>query len=222
VNHTSDKAAVVKVPPEMLGRPIRRIEFPPTALPRASLSTLYDAPGRTCQTSAADRLGGSERTSSSASPWRCSSSTQWGEGGVSFDDALLLIEPEAAKNYAIEQQELIDVTEPGPNKHGVSHPTTEEGSEDAAPGKKSAGAGPPQPAKVKSFRGSVDVNPTLAKSRLNAIADEVIALLGSDPNATIRITLEIDAEFPNGATDTIKCGVSENATSLKFKTKNWE
>ncbi len=54
----------------------------------------------------------------------------------------------------------------------------------------------------------------MAKSRLITLADEVIALLASDPNATVRITLEIDAEFPNGASDTIKRGVSENATSL--------
>jgi hypothetical protein len=44
----------------------------------------------------------------------------------------------------------------------------------------------------------------------------------SDPNAIVRITLEIDAEFPQGATDAIKRSVSENATSLEFKTKEWE
>jgi hypothetical protein len=68
----------------------------------------------------------------------------------------------------------------------------------------------------------VEVNATLAKSRLITIADEVIALLAADPNATVRITLEIDAEFPQGASETIKRGVSENATSLGFKTKDWE
>ncbi len=76
--------------------------------------------------------------------------------------------------------------------------------------------------KAKSFRGSVEVNATLAKSRLITIADEVIALLASDPNATVRITLEIDAESPQGASETIKRGVSENAMSLGFKTKDWE
>jgi hypothetical protein len=35
-------------------------------------------------------------------------------------------------------------------------------------------------------------------------------------------TLEIDADFPNGASDTIKRGVGENATSLGFKVKDWE
>jgi len=46
--------------------------------------------------------------------------------------------------------------------------------------------------------------------------------LASDPNATIRVTVEIAAEFPNGVSDTVKRGVSENATSLGFKTKDWE
>jgi len=46
--------------------------------------------------------------------------------------------------------------------------------------------------------------------------------LASDPNATIGITLEIDAEFPHGANDTIKRDVVENAPSLDFKVKDWE
>ncbi len=54
------------------------------------------------------------------------------------------------------------------------------------------------------------------------IADEIIALLASDPNATLNITVEINAEFPLGASDAIKRAVTENATSLGFKTKAWE
>jgi hypothetical protein len=57
---------------------------------------------------------------------------------------------------------------------------------------------------------------------LNTIAEEVIALLASDPNATVRVTVEIDASFPNGASDSIKRGVSENATNLGFNAKDWE
>ena len=44
----------------------------------------------------------------------------------------------------------------------------------------------------------------------------------SDPNATLNITVEINAEFPMGASDAIKRAVTENATSLGFKTKVWE
>ena len=144
---------------------------------------------------------------------------QFGFGNVSFDDTLLLIEPEIAKQYAIEQKKLKVVVPPGSGKVGG---TEADGTTVVVePGKKPAVGSAATP-KAKSFRGSVEVNATLAKSRLITIADEVIALLASDPNATVRITLEIDAEFPQGASETIKRGVSENATSLGFKTKDWE
>ncbi len=142
---------------------------------------------------------------------------QFGTGSVSFDDTLLLIEPETAKQYAIEQKKLKIVLPPEGGKVG----TTDDGTMVVDRGKKPGGGPSPAP-RATSFRGSVEVNATLAKSRLNTIADEVIALLASDPNATIRITLEIEAEFPNGASDTIKRGVTENAISLGFKTRDWE
>ena len=146
---------------------------------------------------------------------------QFGSGTVSFDDTLLLIEPEAAKQYAGEQKNRKVVAPPGSGKIGIVGTEADDTAVLVEPGKK-PGSGSTPPAKAKSFHGSVEVNATLAKSRLNTIADEVIALLASDPDAAIRITLEIDAEFANGASDTIKRGVSENATSLGFKTKDWE
>jgi hypothetical protein len=54
------------------------------------------------------------------------------------------------------------------------------------------------------------------------VAEEIITLLAGDPNASLNITLEINAEFPSGASDQIKRAVSENATALGFKTKSWE
>jgi hypothetical protein len=54
------------------------------------------------------------------------------------------------------------------------------------------------------------------------IAEEIIALLATDPNATLKITVEISAEYPHGASDQIKRAVSENAGSLNFKNKTWE
>ena len=54
------------------------------------------------------------------------------------------------------------------------------------------------------------------------VAEEIITLLAGDPNASLNITLEINAEFPSGASDQIKRAVSENASALGFKTKVWE
>ena len=146
----------------------------------------------------------------------------FGDGGVSFDDTLLLIEPEAASQYATEQKKLIApaVHETG----GIGPVAVSSGPGGSTPsiGSKPAGGGLFGTPKATSFHGSVEVNATLAKSRLNTIAEEVIALLASDPNATVRITLEIDADYPQGVSDTIKRGASENATSLGFRTKDWE
>lgn len=145
-----------------------------------------------------------------------------GDGDLSFDNTLLLIEPEAARQYAIEQKKLIVALPPEAGKPGV--PLTDMGAKTVGvePGKKLTGAGPAVIPRAKSFHGSVDVNATLAKSRLNTIAEEVIGLLATDPNATIRITLEIAADFALGASESVKRGVSENATNLGFKTKDWE
>jgi uncharacterized protein len=58
--------------------------------------------------------------------------------------------------------------------------------------------------------------------RLVQLADEIVSVLASDPNANIRLTVEISAEFPAGASDTVKRAVSENARSLGLKTADWE
>ena len=152
---------------------------------------------------------------------------QFGDGDISFNDTLLLIEPEAAMQYAIEKKKQ-EVPEPAESGESVAEPTPVIGLTAGTTaitdsGKKPAGgSGTAVMSKVKSFRGSVDVTAALAKSKLRSIAEEVIELLNTDPNANIRVTIEIDAEFPNGANETVRRGVSENATNLQFKVKDWE
>ncbi len=148
---------------------------------------------------------------------------QFGDGNVSLNDTLLLIEPEAAKQYALEQKSAAE--EKPADTGGGSGPAlvTDTGAKTADAGKAGkSGSGTVAVQKPKSFRGTVEVPAATAKSRLVTIAEEIINLLGSDKDAKIRITLEIDAEFPQGASDTIRRGVSENAGQLGFKTKDWE
>lgn len=76
--------------------------------------------------------------------------------------------------------------------------------------------------KSKNFFGTIEVNPASAKLRLMQIAEEVIQHLSSDAQAEAKVTLEIQAKFPQGASDTTKRTVSENAASLEFKNKTWE
>ncbi len=70
---------------------------------------------------------------------------------------------------------------------------------------------------MRSFHGMADVPSATAKMRLVQLAEEIITVLSSDPNATVNITVAIAAEFPDGATDQVKRAVSENARSLGLK-----
>ena len=58
--------------------------------------------------------------------------------------------------------------------------------------------------------------------RLAEVAEEIIAMLAADPNADVKITLEIQAAFPSGASDQTKRAVTENAKTLGFRNADWE
>jgi hypothetical protein len=82
--------------------------------------------------------------------------------------------------------------------------------------------GPTPTPKAKTFYGSADVAPAAAKIRLVQIAEEIIAVLNADPNAEVKVRVEIQANFPNGAQDQTKRAVSENAKTLAFNNAEWE
>ena len=140
---------------------------------------------------------------------------------MQFDDTLLLIDPEAARRY---EANLSVSPKPGSGigEGGTAQQTAVLGQStlfqppvgglDAV---EKTGSGKP-----KSFYGSVEVSP--AKMRLVQLAEEIISNLVADPLAELKITVEINADFPNGATDQIRRAVSENAKSLGFKTSTWE
>jgi predicted AAA+ superfamily ATPase len=152
-----------------------------------------------------------------------------GVQGVQVDDTLLLIEPEAARAYHEAQQRPPEPTPAPP-------PVTDDGTLPAA-----STMVPPQtglvltkplhggggnavavvPPRSTSFFGTTEVNPASAKMRLVSLAEEIISVLNSDPKGAVRVTLEINADYPEGVPDHIKRAVSENAAQLGFTT-NWE
>lgn len=149
---------------------------------------------------------------------------KFGDSNVQFDDTLLLIEPEAAKAYE-------DANQPAP----PPVPTPFSGTGIIPPGPTPSGpvplgptlpgATPPaptSPSKAKSFHGSATIAPAAAKMRLVQIAEEIIATLTADPNAEVKVRIEIEANFSNGAADQTKRAVSENAKTLGFNTAEWE
>ncbi len=144
-----------------------------------------------------------------------------GEGNVQFDDTLLLIEPNAASEYAAPLQrakEAEDATRKAAEGaatngsssgdstiSGTTSQTT--GGTVTGGGTGPVGPGPTPPSKPKSFHGSIQIKPSTAKMHLVQVAEEIISILAGDPNANLEITLEINAEFPFGASDQIKRAV---------------
>nr|WP_200985559.1 ATP-binding protein [Rhizobium rhizogenes]QCL10650.1 hypothetical protein C6.5e_754 [Rhizobium rhizogenes] len=149
----------------------------------------------------------------------------FGSGNIVVDDTLLLIEPQAAQAYE-------DANRPTPIPAASAVPVitigVTEGPSVYTPDGGSMSAGPvttapaPTVAKPRTFYGSTEVPPATAKMRLIQIAEEIVSVLTSDPNATVRLVVEISAEFPDGVADGIKRAVSENASSLGLKSADWE
>ena len=145
---------------------------------------------------------------------------QLGSEAVQFDDTLLLIEPEAARKYEAGQSKSEETSpESAGAEEGFPAPGTI-GTGTVGPDK-AAGEGD-GPARPRSFHGTAEVAAATAKMHLVQIADEIVSVLVSDPNASVKVVVEISAEFPEGAKDTVKRAVSENARTLDLKSADWE
>ncbi|MGW8159015.1 MAG: ATP-binding protein [Desulfoprunum sp.] len=148
-----------------------------------------------------------------------------GNANVQLDDTLLLIEPGAAKIY--EEANRPKPIVPAPNDTGQCM-TAELGS--AVPlqtGISTPVATPAIPVqsvvpKSTSFHGMAEIPAATAKMRLLQVAEEIITVLVADPNATIKVSLEIEVEFPSGASDQVKRAVSENSRTLGLKIAEWD
>lgn len=138
-----------------------------------------------------------------------------GDSNIQLDETLLLIEPDTAKAYATTHAAPPASTIP---IAGGGLPPTTQGQQGAA-STTGGGTRPPAP---RHFFGKAEIKPHAAKMRLAQIADEIINVLAQDPKATLSVSLEIHADFPDGVSDQIKRAVSENANTLSLQNKEWE
>lgn len=136
------------------------------------------------------------------------------DANVQLDDTLLLIEIEAAKAYEAAHP-LVDSTRQIPLGQIPLSPTPRESvlSPSTSSGTTS---------KARAFHGNVAINASTAKMRLVQVAEEIIAVLAADPNAEVTVAVEIQVNFPSGASDQTKRAVTENARTLNFKNADWE
>ena len=72
------------------------------------------------------------------------------------------------------------------------------------------------PAKPKRFHGAAVLDTTRVGRDASRIADEVISHLAGLVGTSVRVTIEIEAEIPDGAPDNVVRTVTENSRTLKF------
>ena len=89
-------------------------------------------------------------------------------------------------------------------------------------GNASNGTGDSQTTVLRRFYGNVDIDAMRINRDTPAIANEVIQHLTALNGARIKITLEIEAEIPDGVPDDVVRTVTENCRTLKFNSQSFE
>jgi predicted AAA+ superfamily ATPase len=125
----------------------------------------------------------------------------------------LLVKPEVARRQMEAETGALgqDTTTPGA---APSPPGTAPG-----PGAK---PGQGEPRRPKRFHGTAVLEPTRVGRDASRIADEVIAHLSGLVGAKVEVTLEINAEIPDGASEQVVRTVTENARTLRFESQGFE
>ena len=82
--------------------------------------------------------------------------------------------------------------------------------------------GPPPAPKPRRFHGTVTLDSARVGRDASKIADELITHLVGLLGASVRVTLEIEADIPNGTPDNVVRTVTENSRVLKFTQAGFE
>ena len=138
---------------------------------------------------------------------------------LSDSDPGLLVRPEVARRQldaeAVRADNDVEKIEPNyvqkPGESGeIREPSSKEDTEVT-----------PRPA-AKRYHGSVKLDPTRVGRDASQVADEVIAHLAGLLGADVKLTLEIEANIPDGVPEQVVRVVAENSRTLNFNDSGFE
>ena len=141
---------------------------------------------------------------------------------ISPESAGLLVKPDVAQRQLdaeVSSPAVPGTVGPGAGPGGSGPPAGATGSGGAG-GEKAAPTGAAVP--PRRFHGTATLDPARVGRDASRIADEVVAHLTGLVGATVRVTLEIEADIPSGAPDQVVRTVTENSRSLKFTSQGFE
>ena len=141
--------------------------------------------------------------------------------GVSIPDGSapgLLVRPDIARR----QLDAEAAASAGAQAGGQATPAGGSATPPGGPTPVPPGPVPPEATKPKRFHGTVELNPTRVGRDAGRIAEEVISHLAGLVGATVTVTLEIEADIPDGAPENVVRTVTENSRTLKFASQGFE
>lgn len=134
----------------------------------------------------------------------------------------MVVKPEAARRQIDTEAAVAQGTGAGAS---VSSGQPRSGNGGASSGQPGA-SGPlpftPPATQPKRFHGTVNLDPTRVGRDAGRIADEVISHLEGLVGSKVKVTMEIEAEIPNGTPDNVVRTVTENSRTLKFISQGFE
>jgi predicted AAA+ superfamily ATPase len=130
----------------------------------------------------------------------------------------LVVKPDVAST----QLESERSARPADGVTGQSPAGGNAGTASSPPGTTQTSSVPPGAVKPKRFHGTAILETARVGRDASRIADEVIAHLAGLVGASVTVTIEVEAEIPDGAPDHVVRTVTENSRTLKFTSQGFE
>jgi hypothetical protein len=126
---------------------------------------------------------------------------------ITEDDTGLLVRPEVARRQIDQEAETDKVKDKVEEKDKEGDKVEEKDK---------------RPPKPKRYHGTVILDSARVGRDAGKIADEVVTHLVGLVGSSVHVTLEIEAEIPQGAPDNVVRTVTENSRTLKFTSSGFE
>lgn len=142
---------------------------------------------------------------------------------ISPDNPGLLVKPDVARRQMEAEVEAAAPASAG--EGGDASATGVEGGGAAVPAGSDTGSADtvPTPApRPRRYHGTVKLDPARVGRDAGHIAEEVISHLVGQVGAEVTVTLEIQANLPEGASEQLVRNVTENSSTLKFDSHGFE
>ena len=133
-----------------------------------------------------------------------------GSGSIYLDEQSVLVKPDVAS------RQLLAEPDPDPYPPEPSPPVPPEPTPGPDP------VPPPTPSRPKRFYGTVNLDPVRATRDAQNVINEVVQHLSGIANATVKVTIDIEAAFADGFSEDVQRILTENCRTLNFTTQEFE